>query len=146
MLVRRSSAKLCVALFLVSLSSVASAQVKPRFVFGIDTSGSMLWDMSGNTTYGDGVGRPTMMGDNAALVRDGVFYGCGTTAGLDRNCNGFPDDSKMSIAKKALRDMVVGFGDVEWALAKFKQTHQAGVTCANYDGSNSCTFQSFGNP
>ena len=30
----------------------AQAQVKPRFVIGVDTSGSMSWDLSGNTTYG----------------------------------------------------------------------------------------------
>ncbi len=142
------SAKLCLGLFLLyfGLGSVAHAQVKPRFVIGVDTSGSMLWDLSNNTTYGDGVGRPALSGDPPALVSGGVFYGCGTTAGIDRNCDGLPNDSKIAIAKKAIRDMVSAYGDVQWALAKFHQTASLNATCSTYNGTNACDSQSFGNP
>ena len=113
-----------------------SAQVKPRFVIAFDTSGSMVYDLAGNTTYGDGVGRPTQVGDDPALVRGGVYYGCGTTAGLDRDCNGFPDDSRIAIAKAAVRNMVAGFGAVEWALLRFTQTSTQ--HCNTYVGQSSC--------
>ncbi|HEX4355074.1 MAG TPA: MopE-related protein, partial [Polyangiales bacterium] len=146
----RLSGSLCLVLSVLALTLAppAFAQVKPRFVVGVDTSGSMLWDLGGNTTYGDGVGRLAVSGDSAALVKNGVFYGCGTTAGLDRNCDGFPNDSKISIAKDAIRNMVLGFGDVEWSLAKFRQTHAINATCTTFSGNNlgNCEFQSYGNP
>jgi hypothetical protein len=120
---RRECFSFAVALLFAFVSSAplcANAQVKPRFVVGVDTSGSMLWDLSGNPTYGDGVGRPALSGDAAASVQNGVFYGCGTTAGLDLNCDGWPNDSRIWVAKDAIRKMIYGFGDVEWALTKFR--------------------------
>ena len=139
-------APLLILLSIVSPAGRAFAQIKPRFVVGVDTSGSMLWDLSGNTTYGDGVGRPTINGDSASLVVDGVYYGCGTTAGLDRDCDGLPNDSKIAVAKRAIRKMVLGFGDVEWSLTKFRQIHALNKRCLTYDGTSSCTHQSYGNP
>lgn len=67
--------------------ATAKAQVKPRFVMAFDTSGSMNWDAAGNATYGDGVGRPATPAEITAGtdVKDGVYYGCGTSAGLDRD-------------------------------------------------------------
>jgi Sulfatase-modifying factor enzyme 1/Putative metal-binding motif len=132
---------------LLSVSGVASAQIKPRFSIAVDTSGSMFWDLNNKATYGDGVGRPKQSGDSAALVKDGVFYGCGTSAGLDRNCDGLPNDSKIAVAKNAIRNMVLGFGDVEWSLSKFHQTHQSGVTCSTFSSfDTSCSSQAIGNP
>src|SRR4029077_19743939 len=71
---------------------------------------------------------------------------CGTTAGLDRNCDGFPNDSKIAIARDAIRKMISGVGDVEWSLSKFRQTHGTNVRCLTYDGSSDCQYQSYGNP
>ena len=121
----------------------ALAQVKPRFLVAFDTSGSMLWDSAGNTTYGDGVGRPAAMGDNPALVRPSifsdVFYGCGTTAGLDRDCDGLPNDSRTSVARASLRDILQAYGDVDWALARYHQNWQGvGGLCRNYAGEANC--------
>jgi hypothetical protein len=146
---------LCLLVVSLAVTTKVSAQTKPRFVIAVDTSGSMTEDLTGKTTYGDGVGRVATGADATALVKDGVFYGCGTTAGVDRDCNGFPDDSKISIAKNAIRNMVLGYGDVEWSLEKFHQTQAANTTCTNYTG-NTCTntgntnelcgCQSYGNP
>jgi formylglycine-generating enzyme required for sulfatase activity len=126
-----------------------AAQVKPRFMIAFDTSGSMVYSLDGVTTYGDGVGRVATGSDPAADIADGVYYGCGTTAGLDRNCDGLPDDSRLAIAKGAVRNMVGAFGDVEWALARFPQTQGTNILCSTYEGDESnCTAGSiiYGNP
>src|SRR4051812_46593969 len=138
-------------LLVLAAAGTAHAQVKPRFVISVDTSGSMLEDLSNTTTFGDGVGRPAVGGDPAGLVRDGVFYGCGTTAGLDRNCDGLPNDSKIAVAKDAIRKMILAFGDVEWSLAKFHQTHSLNTTTGRYTSSpGGCTTATsahyYGNP
>ncbi|MEY4582091.1 MAG: hypothetical protein RL701_6794, partial [Pseudomonadota bacterium] len=133
-------------LLVVSWHALASAQIKPRIVVGVDTSGSMIWDLSGKTTYGDGVGRRALPEDPAESVRDGVYYGCGTTAGLDRDCDGFPNDSRMAIAKDAIRKLVLGYGDVDWSLAKFRQIHALNKRCLTYNGSDKCDLQAYGNP
>jgi Notch-like protein len=107
----------------LGLSSGVEAQVKPRFMIAFDTSGSMAWRLSDNTSMGNGggIGRPAVAGDPANLVRDGVYYGCGTFGGLDNDGDCFPDDSRMFVAKEAVRNMLLSFGDVEWALARFTQ-------------------------
>jgi len=105
-------------------------------MIAFDSSGSMVFDLAGNTTYGDGVGRIATGADNQALVRNGIFYGCGTTAGLDRDCDGLPNDSRMAIAKDAVRNMIGAFGDVEWGLARFGQTNT--TTTSRYEGTSSC--------
>jgi hypothetical protein len=131
----------------LSLAAPAAAQVKPRFMIAFDSSGSMVFALDGNTTYGDGVGRPAVVGDPAAQVSNGVFYGCGTTAGVDRNCDGIPNESRMSIAKSAVRNMIGAFGDVEWALARFGQTNTADV--GQYEGTDDCSTGNsvlYGNP
>ena len=137
------------AFLLFSFGSVAAAQVKPRFVIAFDTSGSMVFDIAGNTTFGDGVGRRADDLDPPALVTGDVFYGCGTGAGLDRDCDGLPNDSRMFIAKEAVRNMVGGFGDVEWALARFNQMMSVNEICSPYNGTNDCDTGNavrYGNP
>jgi hypothetical protein len=90
----------------------ASAQVKPRFMIAFDTSGSMAVDFDGIPTFGDGTTSPS------ALL-----------AGVDTNCNGQTDDSRMFIAKSAVRDALLAFGDVDWALARFPQTQGVNLFC-----------------
>ena len=94
----------CVLCLGVAMPSGSEAQVKPRFMIAFDTSGSMSWDISSNDTgNGSGIGRPAVAGDPANLVRNGVFYGCGTLAGSDNDGDCFPDDSRIFIAKEAVR-------------------------------------------
>jgi hypothetical protein len=144
------SAKLCLGLSLLSFSSVADAQVKPRFVIGVDTSGSMRSTMSSNPveTNGDGVGRPPAAGDSASLILNGVYYGCGnntgarprTGAGADQgDADCLPNESRIWIAKDAISKMIYAFGDVEWALSRFKQTQALNAeTNSNYGVTSSC--------
>ncbi|MDH5671786.1 MAG: MopE-related protein [Myxococcales bacterium] len=121
----------------------ATAQVKPRFVLAVDTSGSMRENLAGAETEGDGVGRVPQAGDDSARILDGVYYGCGdgssnlvtgrTGAGFDTDGDCFPNDSKLWIAKDAIRKMIYGFGDVEWAMSRFSQYQVTGIeTNANY--------------
>jgi subtilisin-like proprotein convertase family protein len=142
MVARGVVAKLGLSLSILTFASVASAQVKPRFVIAVDTSGSMRYDLGGTETNGDGVGRLPISGDNDQRTLGGIYYGCGngssrprTGAGDDRDGDCFPNDSRIWIAKDAIRKMIYAFGDVEWALSRFKQTDSAAniVTNADYD-------------
>ena len=144
MVARRVSAKLAFVLSIFCFGSVATAQVKPRFVIAVDTSGSMREDLSGSETNGDGVGRLPINGDNMQRTLDGIYYGCGgggrpgTGAGDDKNSDCFPNDSRIWIAKDAIRKMIYAFGDVEWALSRFTQTDNVApppsiITNADYD-------------
>src|SRR4051794_34226093 len=136
------SAKLVFVLFIVSFSSVAAAQTKPRFVIAIDTSGSMRENFSGTNTNGDGVGRVAVPAtDSAALTKDGVYYGCNAPragSGDDTNADCLPNDSKIWQAKDAVTKMVNGFGDVEWALSRFKQTQALNASQPNNPVTSAC--------
>ena len=139
MLVRCVSVKLRIALFLVSLSSIALAQTKPRFVIAVDTSGSMRQNFAGTETNGDGVGRLPIAGDSAALTSNGVYYGCAsprTGSGDDTNADCIPNDSKIWQAKDAVTKMILAFGDVEWALSRFKQTQATNASQPNNEVSS----------
>ena len=136
---------LLLALLGVSLTGVARAQVKPRIVIGFDTSGSMGFDLNGNFTFGDGV----TTGCSNRTSPNGRTYQCGTdcTAGLDTNCDGLANDSRIAVAKAALLNMIYAFGDVDWALARFGQTQGNRINCPNVDGTEcSGTITSLGNP
>jgi len=95
------------ALTLLSVASVASAQIAPRVLVLFDTSGSMLWSPDSLATHGDGsVDHP----------------------GLDVNGDGQPNDSKMFIAKEAVRDILLEAGaEVEFGLMRFHQTEGVNI-------------------
>ncbi|MBO6934786.1 MAG: SUMF1/EgtB/PvdO family nonheme iron enzyme [Deltaproteobacteria bacterium] len=141
---------LLVALLGVSLTSVADAQTKPRFVIAFDTSGSMATDLDGVPTFGDGV--TTGCGTGVG----GAYCGTDCTAGIDTDCDNEPDDSRIFIAKDALTEILLAYGDVEWALARFPQTQANDADCTNINNrecSGSCglggcsyTITSYGNP
>ena len=99
----------CLASFLLLSVSPAEAQVRPRIVIAFDTSGSMATDFGGLPTFGDGSG--------------------GARNGIDPNCDGLPNDSRLFIAKQAMRNMLLSFGDVDWALSRFQQTEGLGTAC-----------------
>lgn len=106
----------------------ATAQVKPRIVIAFDTSGSMMLDMSEDElfTFGDGVTTGCTLSSN-------IYCGANCTAGMDTNCDGLVNDSRIYIAKEAVRNMVLAFGDVDWGLARFQQRTSENVTCQNID-------------
>lgn len=92
------------------VSSVASAQIRPRFMILFDTSGSMAVDLDGIPTFGDGI--------------------TGPTRGLDTDCDGLADDSRIFVAKEALRNMVLAFGDIEFGLTSFPRFASSQVACS----------------
>src|SRR5690349_16275926 len=98
--------------------SISAAQTPPRIAIAFDTSGSMALDFVDNATFGDGV-----LTGCTARTSGTYSYQCGAncTAGLDTNCDGLPNDSRIFVAKQAVRNMILAFGDVDWALARFSQ-------------------------
>ncbi len=121
--------------------AVARAQVAPRIVIAFDTSGSMGTDFSGVPTFGDGVTT------NCTAGAAGQLCGTNCTAGIDTDCNGEADDSRIYIAKNAVSDMVLAFGDVDWALARFTQNEGVDESCDTINAEE-CTLHvtSYGNP
>ncbi len=135
---------LLAALACASMTSVADAQTKPRFVIAFDTSGSMATDLDGIPTFGDGVTT------NCTAGSDGELCGTNCTAGIDTDCDGEPDDSRIFVAKDALTEILLAYGDVEWALARFPQNQATGANC-NRINSMECNtagpfVSSYGNP
>lgn len=122
----------------------ASAQVRPRILIAFDTSGSMGLDFGGTPTYGDGVTT------GCSTTASGQ---CGTncTAGIDTNCDGQTNDSRLFIAKNAVADMVRAYGEVDWGFARFQQTQGLNSTCRTTqemecNTSSGPFISSFGNP
>ncbi|MCB9612452.1 MAG: hypothetical protein H6722_08375, partial [Sandaracinus sp.] len=105
------------------VGGIAHAQVKPRIVIAFDTSGSMALDLDGVPTFGDGVMT------NCTQRAGGEFCGTNCTAGIDTDCNGLTDDSRIFVAKEALRNMLFAFGDVDFALARFSQDQSTNRSC-----------------
>ena len=80
-------------------------------MIAFDTSGSMAVDLNDIPTFGDGVS--------------------GATQGVDTNCDGLRNDSRIYVAKEALRDMVFSYGgDLELGLARFPQYGQQNLICS----------------
>ncbi len=109
-----------IAALLFLFAAGAEAQVKPRIMVVVDTSGTMRLDLNGIYTWGDGVG-------DSDCER-----------GIDTDCDGLINDSRMYVAKEAIANMVRAYGDVEWSLSRFSQTQEADVASLDYVcGSNS---------
>ncbi|HHH28785.1 MAG TPA: VWA domain-containing protein, partial [Polyangiaceae bacterium] len=107
--------------------SAATAQIEPRIAIAFDTSGSMALDLDGLPTFGDGVLT------NCTAGAGGALCGANCTAGIDTNCDGLPNDSRMSIAKQAVSDTILAFGDVAWMLSRFPQTMGTNLSCLQID-------------
>ncbi|MEQ9073605.1 MAG: MopE-related protein, partial [Sandaracinaceae bacterium] len=131
-------------LLVLCAPAFASAQVAPRIVIAFDTSGSMALDLSGTPTFGDGV-------TTGCTARAGGEL-CGTdcTAGIDTDCDGQVNDSRILVAREAVTNMVSAFGDVDWALARFAQNQGSRTSCLNinsFECNTSGPFvTSYGNP
>ncbi len=104
------------------VSATAHAQpLAPRLALTVDTSGSMVRTFGGTWTYGDGVL------DNCPGSEPFCATNC--SAGQDLDGNGLADESRIWLAKNALRDIVLANGDVDWALARFHQDQAPGANC-----------------
>ncbi len=137
-------AVLAVSSAILGVGGAAQAQVPPRIAIAFDTSGSMAANLDGFPTFGDGV-------TTGCTARPGGEL-CGTncTAGIDTDCDGLVNDSRMFVAKEALRNMVLAFGDVDWALARFAQTQGTNLSCDRVNDLECNTagpfVTSYGNP
>jgi hypothetical protein len=133
-----------VVLAMAFAATPARAQVRPRIMVAFDTSGSMAVDLNDLPTFGDGVLT------NCTTQSWGGQCGTNCTAGMDTNCDGLLNDSRIYIAKRALTDIVLAYGDVDWALSRFNQTQGVDVACRqvnNYECNPGTAFvTSYGNP
>jgi hypothetical protein len=90
---------------LLGWAASAQAQVAPRVMIIVDTSGSMLWDTRTDPN------RPSTRGDGSV-----------TYPGNDTNGDGLPNDSRLFIAKEAIRDVLINSdANIEFGLMRFHQ-------------------------
>jgi hypothetical protein len=86
------------------------SDTRSRFLVIMDTSGSMLLDLNGEFTFGDG-----------SAGHEGVDTDGDGTAG---------NDSRLFVAKEALADVVSAYiPDIDFGLARFAQGSQANANC-----------------
>ena len=77
------------------------SDTRPRLMVIVDTSGSMLLDLNGNPTFGDG----------------------------SQAHPGIGGDSRLYLAKQALVPVFAGFSEIDYALARFTQFTGESVNC-----------------
>ncbi|MDX2090618.1 MAG: MopE-related protein [Kofleriaceae bacterium] len=83
---------------------------RTRFTVILDTSGSMLGDLAGYPTFGDGsFDHP----------------------GLDHNNNSRADDSRLFKAKAALTNVISAYPNIDFALARYHQDQSLDRSCQN---------------
>jgi hypothetical protein len=88
--------------------TAASSGARPRIAVVLDTSSSMLLDLDGFPTFGDGsVERP----------------------GLDTDGNGMPDDSRLFLARNALANVISAYPEIDFALARYHQDQGLSRSC-----------------
>ena len=86
----------------------ALADTRSRFLVIMDTSGSMLTDLNGVPTFGDGSsGHP----------------------GLDTNGDGLTHDSRLYKAKAALTKVISAYAEIDFGLARFAQGVDSKLNC-----------------
>ena len=81
---------------------------RSRFMVIVDTSASMLTDLSGKPTFGDG---------------------SANHAGLDSNGDGLANDSRLYKAKQALTQVISAYPEIDFGLARFTQDVDTNVNC-----------------
>lgn len=112
-----TSSPMCVSGEPASCTPVVSADpscsavrdnARPRISVILDTSGSMLLDLDGYPTFGDGsVDRP----------------------GIDTNGNGQPDDSRLFLARSALASVISAYPEIDFSLARYHQDQSFERSC-----------------
>ena len=80
----------------------------PRIAVILDTSASMLQDLAGYPTFGDG-----------SLEHPG----------LDTDGDGLPNDSRLFLAKEALSDVISNYPEIDFALARYHQDQSLNQSC-----------------
>ena len=131
-----AASALCGAL---AFAGPAAAQpaVKPHMLVVFDTSGSMAWTPTRTTACRFACAAGTECYDNdgsqgcgrlgVPCMSDGFCapytFGDGSLAlpGLDRNGNGVADDSRMFIAKEAMRSTLFAVSELEFGLMRYAQ-------------------------
>ncbi|MDI1476217.1 vWA domain-containing protein [Polyangium sp. y55x31] len=102
---------------------VPASDARPRFALVLDTSGSMLNDLAGNPTFGDG-----------SVDFPGVDTGSDPDATAGNN-------SRLFIAKQALSQVLSAFPESDYALARYYQDVGVNRSCqsaANFECAQSC--------
>lgn len=102
---------------------VPAADARPRFALVVDTSGSMLNDLAGNPTFGDG-----------SIDHPGVDTGTDGDAVAGNN-------ARLFIAKEALAQVLSAFPESDYALGRYYQDVGVNRSCqsaANFECAQSC--------
>lgn len=81
---------------------------RPRVAVVLDTSSSMLLDLAGYPTFGDG-----------SLERPGI----------DTDSNGSPDDSRLFLARSALAQVISAYPEIDFALSRYHQDQGVDRSC-----------------
>ncbi len=107
----------------VAACEVPATDARPRFALIVDTSGSMLNDLAGFPTFGDGSDDyPGVDTDADPEVDDG-------------------DDARLFIAKDALTQVLSSFPESDYALARYYQdvgVNRSCQTASNFECAASC--------
>ncbi|MFO0681503.1 MAG: MopE-related protein [Sandaracinus sp.] len=82
---------------------------RPRIAVILDTSGSMLGDLNGRPTFGDG-----------SLEHPG----------LDQDGDGRPNDSRLYLARTSLDEVISAYPEIDFALARYHQDSGATMSGA----------------
>ena len=103
--------------------SVPAGDARPRFAMIVDTSGSMLDDLAGNPTFGDG----------------SIDYpGVDTASDADTIAG---NNSRLFIAKDALTQVMSAFPESDYALGRYYQdvaVNRSCQTASNFECAQSC--------
>ncbi len=102
---------------------VQATDARPRFTLVVDTSGSMLNDIGGNPTFGDG---------------SVLFPGVDTASDADAVAG---NNSRLFIAKRALTSVLSAFPESDFALARYYQdvgVNRSCQTASNFECAASC--------
>lgn len=102
---------------------VPAHDARPRFALVVDTSGSMLYDLAGYPTFGDG---------------SVDFPGVDTASDPDSTPG---NNSRLFIAKQALTQVLSAFPESDYALARYYQdvgVNRSCQTAANFECAMSC--------
>ncbi len=105
------------------ICSVVAQDARPRFALIVDTSGSMLDDLTGNPTFGDG---------------SADFPGVDTNSDPDTVAG---NNSRLFIAKNALTQVLSAFPESDFALGRYYQDVGVNRSCqsaANFECAGSC--------
>ena len=81
---------------------------RPRIAVILDSSGSMLWNLSGNPTFGDG---------------------SADHPGIDLDSNGVADDSRLFLAKNALGQLISSYPEIDFAFSRYHQDESVNRSC-----------------